>query len=165
MGIPELVEGDMVLTNMQRVYATEIADQAIGYLLAFTRSLAHFIRAQPAQEWRSREPGVVLDELMGKTLVVSGSAASGARSPAGPMPSACASWPATPRCSSGRLYVEELHRPDAFHSLLPRADVVASAVPLTKQSRGMIAAREFAMMTRGVILINVSRGKVVDTTP
>jgi D-2-hydroxyacid dehydrogenase (NADP+) len=27
----------------------------------------------------------------------------------------------------------------------------------------MIAAREFAMMKRGVILINVSRGKVVDT--
>ena len=39
MEIPELVEGDIVLTNMQWVAAPEIADQAIGYRLAFTRGL------------------------------------------------------------------------------------------------------------------------------
>jgi phosphoglycerate dehydrogenase-like enzyme len=50
----------------------EIADQAIGYLLVLTRSLAHFIRAQPGQEWQSRKPGLVLEELMGKTLLVIG---------------------------------------------------------------------------------------------
>ena len=31
--IPELLESDIVLTNMQRAYGPEIADQAIGYLL------------------------------------------------------------------------------------------------------------------------------------
>ncbi len=45
MEIPDLVERDIILTNMQRAYGPEIADQAIGYLLAFTRSLVHFIRA------------------------------------------------------------------------------------------------------------------------
>ncbi len=72
MEIPELVESNIVLTNMQRVYGPPIADQALGYLLAFTRSLAHFVQVQPNQEWRSRQPGVVLDELMGKTLVLIG---------------------------------------------------------------------------------------------
>ena len=70
--IPELLGRDIVLTNMQRVYGPEIADQAIGYLLAFTRSLAHFVRTQPSQEWRSNGPGLVLDELTGKTLLVIG---------------------------------------------------------------------------------------------
>jgi phosphoglycerate dehydrogenase-like enzyme len=42
--IPELIERDIVLTNMQRILAPEIADQAIAYLLAFTRGLTHFIR-------------------------------------------------------------------------------------------------------------------------
>ena len=68
-----------------------------------------------------------------------------------------------PKVLERPLYVEELRRPDAFHALLPRADVVVSAVPLTGQSHGMIAAREFAPMKRGVVLINVSRGKVVAT--
>src|SRR5262249_16833061 len=70
--IPELVESDIVLTNLQRAYGPEIADQPLGYLLAFTRSLRHFIQTQPSQTWRSREPAVVLDELMDKTLLVIG---------------------------------------------------------------------------------------------
>src|SRR5690606_24339533 len=39
--IPGLVEREIVLTNMQRIFAPEIADQAIGYVLAFTRKLGH----------------------------------------------------------------------------------------------------------------------------
>ncbi len=68
-----------------------------------------------------------------------------------------------PKVQERPLFVEELHRPEAFHGLIPRADVVASAVPLTKQSRKMIGAKELGMMKPGVVLINVSRGGVVDT--
>ena len=68
-----------------------------------------------------------------------------------------------PKVLEKPLFVEELDRPDAFHRLLPRADVVASAVPLTPLSSGMIGPKEFGMMKRGTILINVSRGGVVDT--
>jgi phosphoglycerate dehydrogenase-like enzyme len=60
-------------------------------------------------------------------------------------------------------YVAALEKPDAFHRLLPTADVIASAVPLTPVTEKMIGEREFGLMKRGVILINVSRGKVVDT--
>jgi phosphoglycerate dehydrogenase-like enzyme len=148
---------------MRRAYAPEIADQAIGNLLAFTRSLTHFIRAQPGQEWRSRAPGVVLDDLKGKTLVVIGLGGIGSEIARRARAFGMRVLATDPKVLERPLYVEELHRPDAFHSLLSRADVVASAVPLTKQSRGMIAARELAMMKRGVILINVSRGKVVET--
>ena len=70
--IPELVDGAVVLTNMQRTYGPEIADQAIGYLLAFTRDLGHYIRAKPDQKWASRRAEFVLDELAGKTMLVIG---------------------------------------------------------------------------------------------
>jgi phosphoglycerate dehydrogenase-like enzyme len=163
MEIPELVEGDIILTNMQRAYAPEIADQAIGYLLAFTRSLTHFIRAQPSQAWRSREPGVALDELLGKTLLVIGLGGIGSEIARRAQAFGMRVIATDPKVLERPLYVEGLHRPDAFHALLPRADVVASAVPLTKRSLRMIGAREFALMKRGVVLINVSRGKVVDT--
>jgi phosphoglycerate dehydrogenase-like enzyme len=161
--IPELVESNIILTNMQRVYGPEIADQAIGYLLAFTRSLAHFIRAQPGQEWRARGDGVVLDELMGKTMLVIGLGGIGSEIARRAHGFGMRVIATDPKVLDRPLYVEELRRPDAFAGLLPRADVVASAVPLTKQSLRMIGSREFAMMKRGVVLINVSRGKVVDT--
>jgi phosphoglycerate dehydrogenase-like enzyme len=163
MKIPELVQSDIILCNMQRVYAPEIADQAIGYLLAFTRSLAHFVSTQPSQEWRSSGPGVVLDELMGKTLLVIGLGGIGSEIARRAAAFGMKVVATDPKVLERPLYVEELHKPAAFHSLLPRADVVASAVPLTNVSKKMIGAQEFAMMKPGVILINVSRGGVVDT--
>jgi phosphoglycerate dehydrogenase-like enzyme len=163
MKIPELVQSQMILTNMQRAYAPEIADQAIGYLLAFTRSLTHFIRTQPNQEWRSSGPGVVLDELSGKTLLVIGLGGIGSEISRRAAAFGMRVVATDPKVLERPLYVEELHKPAAFHTLLPRADVVASAVPLTNASRKMIGAKEFGMMKPGVILINVSRGGVVDT--
>jgi phosphoglycerate dehydrogenase-like enzyme len=163
MEIPELVESEIVLTNMQRVFAPPIADQAIGYLLAFTRGLAHFIRAQPSQEWRSRQPGVVLDELQGKTILIIGMGGIGSEIARRAAAFGMRVLATDPKVWDKPPFVDELHKPDAFHRLLPGADVVASAVPLTKESRGMIGEKEFGMMKPGVVLLNVSRGRVVDT--
>jgi phosphoglycerate dehydrogenase-like enzyme len=163
MEIPDLVEGDIVLTNMQRAYAPEIADQALGYLLAFTRDLGHFVRSQSDRRWPSKRQGFVLDELAGKTLVIIGLGGIGSEIARRAFGFGMRVIATDPKVQERPLFVEELHRPEAFHGLLPRADVVASAVPLTKQSRKMVGATEFGMMKPGVILINVSRGGVVDT--
>jgi phosphoglycerate dehydrogenase-like enzyme len=161
--IPELVRSDIVLTNMQRAYGPEIADQALGYLLAFTRSLAHFVRAQPSQDWRSSGRGVVLEELMGKTLLVIGLGGIGSEIARRAAAFGMKVLATDPKVLERPLFVDELYRPDTFHALLPRADVLASAVPLTKASRKMIGAAEFKMMKPGSIVINVSRGAVIDT--
>jgi phosphoglycerate dehydrogenase-like enzyme len=102
MEIPELIDIEIIPTSMERAYALEIADQAMGYLLAFTHSLSRLIRAQAAREWRSRRPGVVLDELAGKTPLVIGWSASAAKLRARPTRSACGGWPPTRRYSSDR---------------------------------------------------------------
>jgi phosphoglycerate dehydrogenase-like enzyme len=163
MEIPELVQSPIVLTNMQRVLGPPIADQALGYLLSFTRSLAHFVRTQPSQEWRSRQPGLVLDELGDKTILIIGLGGIGSEIARRANAFGMRVLATDPKVWDKPLFVDELHKPDAFHSLLSRADVVASAVPLTKLSRGMIGEKEFQMMKPGVVLINVSRGRVVDT--
>jgi phosphoglycerate dehydrogenase-like enzyme len=163
MEIPELVTSPIILTNMQRVFGPPIADQAIGYLLAFTRSLAHFVQVQPSQEWRSRQPGVVLDELLDKTLLVIGLGGIGSEIARRGAAFGMHVLATDPKVWEKPLFVAELHKPDAFHRLLSRADIVASAVPLTPQTRGMIGEKELAMMKSGVVLINVSRGRVIDT--
>jgi phosphoglycerate dehydrogenase-like enzyme len=162
LAIPEMRERDIVLTNMQRTLAPEIADQAIAYLLAFTRGLTHFIRKPPEGAWR-RPPEIVLDELQDKTLLVIALGGIGSEIARRAFGFGMRVLATDPKVIEKPLYVDELHRPDAFHRLIPRADVVASAVPLTPLSRGMIGAKEFGMMKRGTILINVSRGAVVDT--
>jgi phosphoglycerate dehydrogenase-like enzyme len=49
-----------------------------------------------------------------------------------------------------------------LNDLLSRSDVVSLHVPLTPETRGMIGRDEVALMRRGAILINTSRGGVVD---
>ena len=161
--MPELKGSEIILTNMQRAYGPEIADQALGYLLAFTRSLAHFVRTQSSQEWQARGPGIVLDELAGKTLLVIALGGIGSEIARRAAAFGMRVLATDPKVLERPPFVEELHRPDEFASLLPRADVVASAVPLTRDTRKMIGAQQFAMMKPGVILLNVSRGGVIDT--
>jgi len=46
--------------------------------------------------------------------------------------------------------------------MLAACDYVIVAAPLTPQTRGMLAAREFAAMKPSAVVINVGRGAVID---
>ena len=49
-----------------------------------------------------------------------------------------------------------------FDEVMRRADVITLHCPLTAETRGIIGPREFALMERKPILINTSRGGLVD---
>ena len=49
-----------------------------------------------------------------------------------------------------------------LETLLKESDIVSLHTPLTPETRGMIGAREIALMKDGAILVNVARGAVTD---
>ncbi len=53
--------------------------------------------------------------------------------------------------------IEDLHR------LLPQADVAILIAPHTAETDRMISGRELALLPDGALLVNVARGKLVDT--
>jgi C-terminal binding protein len=53
-------------------------------------------------------------------------------------------------------------RARTLEDLLRQADVLSIHAPLTPETRGMIGARELALLPEGAVLVNTARGPIVD---
>ena len=58
--------------------------------------------------------------------------------------------------------VDEMHSPDRLDDLLPGADFVLVAVPLTPETRNLLDARRQELMKPGAGVVNVGRAATVD---
>ena len=59
-------------------------------------------------------------------------------------------------------YVSPLPPPGGLDHLLPRADFVFLATPLTPETRNLLDARRQALMKRGAGVVNVGRAATMD---
>ena len=57
---------------------------------------------------------------------------------------------------------DEMHGPDALETLLPEADFVSLHVRLNAATHGLLSRAAIAAMKPGAVLVNTSRGAVVD---
>jgi phosphoglycerate dehydrogenase-like enzyme len=58
--------------------------------------------------------------------------------------------------------VERFYPPEDLNIVLSESDYVVVAAPRTSRSEGMIGREQFAAMKQGAVLINISRGALVD---
>ncbi len=164
VALPDLRDNDrIVLTNMQAVHGPTIADHAFAMLLALTRDLPYYLDPAHRGTWNRRGSGAEPIAVEGRTLLVVGLGGIGtevARRGKGfgmrVLATRRSHTPAPP-------FVDRQATPDKLMALLAEADVVALCVPLTTQTERMIGARELEALKKGAYLINVGRGKVVDT--
>ncbi|MFN0242977.1 MAG: D-2-hydroxyacid dehydrogenase [Planctomycetota bacterium] len=161
---PALVDNDgIVLTNMRGVHGPAIADHAFGMLLALTRDLSFFREQQAARRWAREGSGARPIALKGRTLLVVG--LGGIGSEVAQRGHGFGMRVIATRRSDAEApkFVERVGKPEELLALLPEADVVAICVPLTKETERLFDARAFAAMKPGSYLVNVARGKCVDT--
>lgn len=161
--IPELMSRDeIVLTNMKGMYGPVIAEHVFAMMLSRTRNLPYYMEAGRRGDW-DRGPGSMLTALQGGTLLVVGLGGIGSeiamRADAFHM--RVLATARTPR--EAPPYVERLGTASDLDELLPEADVIVLAVPLTDETRGMINRETIARMKDGAWLVNIARGAVVDT--
>jgi phosphoglycerate dehydrogenase-like enzyme len=60
-------------------------------------------------------------------------------------------------------YCDELGTAADLDRFLPRADVVAIALPLTAETENLFDAGKFALMKEGAYFVNIGRGRIVVT--
>jgi phosphoglycerate dehydrogenase-like enzyme/glyoxylase-like metal-dependent hydrolase (beta-lactamase superfamily II) len=154
----ELGGPSIVLTSARRVYGLPIADQVFALLLCLTRG----VREEPPGEL-GHSPRTELKELHGKTMVVVGLDGIGTqvsrRAHAFGMRVRAIDSKETERPS----FIYSLDKPAKLMELLPEADVVVLACPLTPQTRGLIGEAQLTAMQHTAFLINVAHGGLVQT--
>lgn len=160
----EMIAHPLVLTNMQKVLAPVIAETAIALLLSLTRGLAQFAFPNFQQKkWAYNPPDdVVLDDLYNKTIGIVGMGGIGsetARRLHYGFNMTVLGTDAKPIHKPE--FVKELHDPGWFMQMVPQVDVLMSAAPLTKETRGMFDEKVFGAMKSSAYFINVSRGGLV----
>jgi D-3-phosphoglycerate dehydrogenase/C-terminal binding protein len=141
---------------------TEVADSAIGYMLAFARGIAsydEFLRADPVKNWDYKLAPAML-RLRGARFGVVGfgriGTAAAMRAKAFGMEVAFYD----PYQPNGVELPHNFQRCRSLAELLGSSDVISVHTPLTAETRGMIDAKAVAVMKRGAILINTARGPI-----
>jgi phosphoglycerate dehydrogenase-like enzyme len=161
--IPELQNNDqVVLTNMKTMFGPPIADHVMGLLLSLTRSLPHYHGLMKDGTWGKGEQAPYQGELLGKTMLVVGLGGNGAESAKRANAFGMRVIATDPKDMAVPAYVSRLERPDRLDALLPSADVVVLAAPLTPDTQALFGADRLAKMKDGAFLINIARGKMVD---
>lgn len=165
VGMEGMANGRIVMTNSRAVHGPAIADHAFAMLLSLTRDLGGYSKNQEEGRWAERtdEDGLRPMALQGKTMLVVGIGGIGTevarRANGFGMKVIATRRSDTP----APVYVERLGKPDELKAMLPEADVVAICVPLTKETEKLFNEDMIGAMKPGAILINIARGKIVDT--
>ena len=157
--LPGFAQNKIVLTNNKILQGPEIADHALGLLLALTRGIATAARGG-SEDWNQRSFHPI--ELRGKTAVIVGVGGIGTQIALRLNAFGMTVIGVDPKDIPYNTYLAQTIPPDRLDSVLPQADVVFISAPLTTRSRKMMGGREFDLMKPGAYFIAVSRGGLYD---
>ncbi|MGO0683828.1 2-hydroxyacid dehydrogenase [Pseudomonas fulva] len=161
--IADLDRRGIVLTNTPDVLTETTADTGFALILATARRVVELANWVRDGHWRSGlGPAQFGSDVHGKTLGIVGMGRIGEA--------------LARRAAAGFgmqvIYHSQRPKPDvearygarrfALDELLAQADFVCLTVPLSAATEGLIGRGELALMKPEAILINISRGRVVD---
>jgi len=148
----------LTVTNSAGVAAGMLAEYALGAMLSFSLDLRGFERRQQARLWSG---GGRVEPIEGKTVLIvglgkTGTAIANRAQAMGLQTLGIRARPKPMPC------LDEVHGPDALLALIGRADFIVCCVPLLPSTRGLLGKEAFAAMKPSAVLIDISRGGVVD---
>ncbi len=159
---PEFINSPVMLTSEKGLVGEHLADHGMGLLLMLTRQLAAARDLGP-EAWQHRPQLRAAEwELTGSRMGIIGFGGTGramARRAAafGVRLRAIDRDPVAP--GDGVDAVEPASR---LPELLADSDIIAVCCPLTAETRNLFNAATLAQTKRGALLINVTRGEVMD---
>jgi len=158
-GLPEGVW----VTNSGDVSQRALATHAMALMLGVMRGFRRFGELQARRQWPPRQSmNSQLIDPDGARMVILGMGHIGQeiarKAKAFDMEVICVTRSPSPAVPE----IDRVVPREKVNEVLPTADVVMVAMPLDGGTRGFLSAERIALMKDTAILVNISRGKVVD---
>ncbi|MEO7752024.1 MAG: 2-hydroxyacid dehydrogenase [Terracoccus sp.] len=147
------VPDGVTLCDAGGVHGSSVAELVLAMILASQRRLPHFLDAQRESRWDLVEA----EDLRDKRVLVVGAGDLGQQTAR-----RLRAFDAVPVLVAHSAR-EGVHATGELSDLLPDADIVVLTLPLTPQTTGLVDAEFLSRMADGAMLVNVSRGRIVDT--
>ncbi|MFB6309379.1 MAG: D-2-hydroxyacid dehydrogenase [Haloarculaceae archaeon] len=156
--LEELAERGIAVTSASGVHRSNVAEHAIGSMLAFARRLFEARRRQERTEWRAYQSS----DLAGSTVTVVGLGEIGEgivrRLDGFDVDTIGVRY--TPEKGGP---TDEVYGFDQIHEAVQPADYVVLICPLTDETHHLIDDAVLETMHPDAVLVNVARGQVVET--
>jgi phosphoglycerate dehydrogenase-like enzyme len=154
----------IMILNVPDYGTTEVADHAIALALTLRRGLLlhhELQRKHPPASWK-----YVLDPLIRRTSVQTfGVIGLGRIGTATALRAKALGFHVVfydPNLPNGAELGVGVSRAQTLDELLQHTDTLSIHAPLTPETRGMIGARELALLPGGAVVINTARGPIID---
>ncbi|MBO1750810.1 2-hydroxyacid dehydrogenase [Actinotalea sp. BY-33] len=154
--LPHLPAG-LTVCNGRGVHDAGTAELALALTLASQRGLDEAIGAMPEGRWQPTYRSSLAD----RRVLVVGAGAIG--SAVARRVEAFEAEVVRVGRSARRTSEGQVHAIDEVPALLPTVDVVILVVPLTEETHHLVDAAFLAALPDGALVVNVARGKVIDT--
>ncbi|GII94024.1 D-2-hydroxyacid dehydrogenase [Sinosporangium siamense] len=155
--LPQRLAEGLTLTRSSHSYCVPIGEYVVGAALMYSRAFPELRAAQERREWVR----LVATDFIGSTMLVFGTGSIGREIAwrAKALGAATAGVSRSGRPAEGFDRVVPAGR---CLDVLPEADWVVLAMPLTPENHHLIRAEHFTAMKDTAVLINVGRGALVD---
>ncbi|MFI3325320.1 MAG: D-2-hydroxyacid dehydrogenase [Clostridia bacterium] len=156
-GFPENIS----LTNATGAYGLAISEHLLAMHLSLIKKFNHYFSSQQKNEWINHGMVKAVD---GSTVLILGLGDIGGKY--AKIVKAMGAYVIGLRRSDSQKpdYVDEIHLSEKLDELLPRADVVAIALPGTAQTKHLINKHTLSLMKKDAIILNVGRGSIIDSS-
>jgi phosphoglycerate dehydrogenase-like enzyme len=156
--VDPVIERDIVVTNTRGVFERPIAEYVLGLILMFAKDLRGTLELQRDRQWEHRET----ETIAGARVLVLG--AGGVAREIAPLLRAVGMEVQvvgrTARTGDGSL--GDIRASTEVDELLPGADFVVLALPLTLETRGYLDRRRLGLLPPRARIVNIGRGALLD---
>ncbi|MXW23196.1 MAG: D-2-hydroxyacid dehydrogenase [Chloroflexi bacterium] len=159
---PAFRDGEVMLSSEKGQVGPQLADHAFALLLALTRKVGSAIRLGPEAWDQRRALRMQETELTGKVMGIVGYGGTGRAVAQRATGFGMRSIAVDRDALEGDDHVEAVWAMDRFNELLEASDVVAVCCPLTPETHDLFDREAFARMPRGSMIVNVTRGEIID---